>query len=70
MIISHQLKSILIHVQKSAGASIGQALLNGDPSAETGLHAGRPHRFAREVRALVEPVTWTGGYRFAGTRTR
>jgi len=68
MIISHKTKSIFIHIQKTAGASIEAAVQREDPAAETGTQTGRRHLFAREVQAIVGPGTWSAYYRFAFVR--
>jgi chondroitin 4-sulfotransferase 11 len=68
MVISRKSKSIFIHIQKTAGASIEDAMKRHDPAAETGIESGRRHLFARDVRNIVDPRTWSAYYRFAFVR--
>jgi hypothetical protein len=60
-VISHELRCIFIHIQKTGGSSIRQAL---------GLPQQGPekHRFATEQRALCDPAVWNAYFKFAFVR--
>ena len=68
MIVSPRTRSIFVHIQKTAGASIEEALRAQDPAAGAGLHEGRRHMTAREIRALVGAPTWDAYFKFAFVR--
>ena len=68
MFISHGTKSIFIHIQKTAGDAIENAVRKDDPSLDTQCFAHRRHPFAREVKAVVSPDLWATHYRFAFVR--
>jgi len=68
MIVSDRARCIFVHIQKTAGASIDAALQAHDPAAGTGLHAGRRHMLAREIRDVVPCDTWDAYFKFAFVR--
>ena len=68
MIISHKTKSIFVHIQKTAGTSIEEAMRKDDPAIAGNAHSGRRHLKAREIQALVRPEIWAGYYKFAFVR--
>lgn len=47
MIISHALRCIFVHVQKTAGTSIEAVLRRYDPECGSHLHQGRRHAHVR-----------------------
>lgn len=59
--ISHELRCILVHVQKTGGMSIRRALnmQQWDP---------HQHRFASELRTLYGPELWQGYFKFGFVR--
>jgi hypothetical protein len=59
--ISHELKCIFVHVQKTGGSSIRHAL----QMAQFDAHK---HRFAAELRALYGEAAWGQYYKFAFVR--
>jgi len=65
MMISHKMKSILIHIHEPAGASFEPAIRRGDPAAETGAQSGRRHLFAREVQTIARPKIRAAHHGFA-----
>jgi len=59
--ISHDLRSIFVHVQKTGGSSIRDAL----GMAQFDAHK---HRFASELRAIYGADTWNQYFKFAFVR--
>jgi len=59
--ISHELRSIFVHVQKTGGSSIRDAL----GMAQFDAHK---HRFASELRAIYGADTWNQYFKFAFVR--
>lgn len=59
--ISHPLRCIFVHVQKTGGSSVRQALrmMQHDPDK---------HRFAHELRALYGEACWGNYFKFAFVR--
>jgi hypothetical protein len=68
VIVSHRLRCIFVHVQKTAGTSIENVLRHHDADAGSNLHAGRRHLHAREIRELVPRDVWDGYFKFAFVR--
>jgi len=68
MIVSDRARCIFVHIQKTAGASIEAALQAHDPAAGSGLHAGRRHMLAREIRDVVPRDAWDAYFKFAFVR--
>lgn len=59
--ISHDLRCIFVHIQKTGGSSVRQALRMAQHDAEK-------HRFARELRATYGEAWWGGYFKFAFVR--
>ncbi len=57
--ISHELRSIFIHVQKSGGHSIQKSL---------GMAGTDRHRFAIELKERYDPLHWDAYFKFAFVR--
>lgn len=68
MIVSHRARCIFVHIQKTAGASIEDALRAHDTEVGSSLHAGRRHMTAREIRGIVPRDTWDAYFKFAFVR--
>jgi chondroitin 4-sulfotransferase 11 len=68
MIVSDRTKCILVHIQRTGGASIENLLRSNDGDIGSHLYQGRRHMSAREVRALVGPEIWGGYFKFAFVR--
>ena len=68
MFISHNTRSIFIHIQKTAGDAIETAVRKDDPALEVDRFGGRRHLFARDLAAVVAPEIWTAYFRFAFVR--
>ena len=68
MVISHYTKSIFVHIQKTGGSSIEEALRKDDPTIESNAHQGRRHMAAREMKTLIPADTWNTYFKFAFVR--
>jgi len=68
MVLSHNTRSIFIHIQKTAGSSIESALRAKDPDASSVSDDGRRHMSAREAMPLVPASIWEGYFKFAFVR--
>jgi chondroitin 4-sulfotransferase 11 len=68
MIISHQTKSIFVHIQKTGGSSIEEALRKKDGIIGDHLFNGKRHLFARDMKLIVGPEIWEEYYKFAFVR--
>ena len=68
MIVSHALRCIFVHVQKTAGSSVEAVLRQNDPSIGSHFHQGRRHAHARELRDGLDATVWDGYFKFAFVR--
>jgi hypothetical protein len=68
MVISHHSKSIFVHIQKTGGSSIEEALRKDDPTIESNAHQGRRHMAAREMKTLIAADIWNTYFKFAFVR--
>jgi chondroitin 4-sulfotransferase 11 len=68
MVISDRAKCILVHIQKTGGASIESVLRDNDSSIGSHLHQGQRHMFARDIRMLVTAEVWNEYFKFAFVR--
>lgn len=68
MVISPKTKSILIHIQKTGGSSIEQALRGVDATIGNNLYAGQRHIGAKDFRNMIDPAIWNSYYKFAFVR--
>lgn len=59
--ISHSLRCIFVHIQKTGGSSVRQAL-------QMAQHDADKHRFARELRARYGEAYWRSYFKFAFVR--
>jgi len=59
--ISHQLRCIFVHIQKTGGSSVRQAL-------HMAQHDADKHRFAQELRAAYGEACWRSYFKFAFVR--
>jgi chondroitin 4-sulfotransferase 11 len=68
MVVSHGTRSVFIHIQKTAGSSIEDALRSADPAIEDSLRDGRRHHFARDLRQAIPVEVWREYFKFAFVR--
>jgi len=68
MIISPRTRCIFVHIQKTGGVSVENALRLHDPAIGSNAHDGRRHVFARELRDIVGAAQWDAYFKFAFVR--
>jgi hypothetical protein len=60
-VISHELRCVFVHIQKTGGSSVRQAL-------NLPQHDPDKHRFAQELRTKCDPQLWQSYFKFAFVR--
>jgi chondroitin 4-sulfotransferase 11 len=69
MLISHKLKCIFIHIQKTAGSSIDHVLKEADNNSLLGLSGvSYRHGHAIDIRKSLEKEIWDSYFKFAFVR--
>ncbi len=68
MIISHGTRALFIHIQKTAGSSIEEALRSADTGIAGNIYDGKRHIRARDFRSMVASEIWDSYFKFAFVR--